>query len=126
MKLLLDTDALIWWGQSAPRLPEPVRALIADRANVALFSIVSLWELVIKAMKRGTPIDIAEIDRRMGAAGVQRLAVNLSHLVTLRGLPSPHHDPFDRIIIAQALAEGATIVSSDQAFPLYDVPLILL
>lgn len=126
MRLLLDTHALLWWLSDDPRLEERARALIADRHNTVLASAVSLWEIVVKV--RIGKLD-AEIDAIVQAIGQQSFAIlpiDPAHLTTLAGLQrlTDHRDPFDHLLIAQAIAEGATLVSEDRNMPRYPVTLL--
>lgn len=121
MKLLLDTNVLLWGLSGDSRLGPKARDLIADRENQVLASVVSLWEMAVK-IRIGKPQgDIPQIAKAAGDAGVDLLGVSVAHLAMLKGLPSHHRDPFDHLLIAQAIVEEATFVSDDRHVSLYDV-----
>ncbi len=119
MKLLLDTTALIKWHAGTLR---PSVAHVVERATVVAVSPVSAWEIAIKrAAGKLRFADTAEhVADQYGFIG---LPVTLRHADVVRELPIHHRDPFDRLLIAQALDEGFTILTSDRVFELYRVPL---
>ncbi len=124
MRLLLDTHALLWSLNDDPALGSKARSLICDPSNDVLVSTVSLWEVVVKMRVGKLEADIEEIDGAIDAQGFDRLDIAPSHLAALAGLPMHHRDPFDHLLIAQALDERLTLVSQDSHFAAYDVPLI--
>lgn len=119
MKLLLDTSALIRWHAGTLR-PPAVR--VVERANVVAVSPVSAWEIAIKrALGKLRFADAVEdVASRYG---FDALPVTLHHADLVRELPAHHGDPFDRLLIAQALDEGFTILTSDRVFEAYRVPI---
>lgn len=121
-RLLLDTEALIWWDADDPKLGSEARAAIKDAAEVWV-SAASAWEIVIKEA-----LGKLRTSRRTGHAvaegGFHALPVSFEHAEAVRTLPAHHTDPFDRLIIAAAQVEGCTIVTSDEKFRLYPVPLV--
>ena len=124
MRFLLDTHTLIWWMTDDRRLSKSARALIAQRDNVSLVSAVSAWEIATKARLGRLPMAtdlvrsfIADVARER----MEILAVSAEHGIRAGSLLGPHQDPFDRMLIAQALAENVPIVSNDRAFDQYDV-----
>jgi PIN domain nuclease of toxin-antitoxin system len=123
MKLLLDTHAFIWWDSDPTRLSAKALAALGDRSNEALLSVASVWELVIKAQlgKLALRLPLADIIRQQQANGLRVLPVNLAHILGVEGLPPLHKDPFDRLLIAQANAEGADLVSADPMVTQYPV-----
>ncbi|MDI7776444.1 type II toxin-antitoxin system VapC family toxin [Asticcacaulis sp. EMRT-3] len=121
MRLLLDTHVLLWWLADAPELGEAARGLIADSDNAILVSVVSLWEITIKARLGKLEASLEEIVAVLPDQGFQRLGVEDVHLAVLSRLPHHHRDPFDHLLIAQAMAENAVIMSQDANVPLYDV-----
>lgn len=125
MRLLLDTHALLWWLYDDPRLGSHARTLIADSSNKVLFSAVSLWEIVVKARvgKLKLEAGIGAIELELVSASFERLTIMPTHLATLATLPSHHKDPFDHLLIAQAIAENAVFMSDDRHMPLYPVQL---
>jgi PIN domain nuclease of toxin-antitoxin system len=126
VKLLLDTHTFIWWDSQPELLPPRVLALCHDPANQLYLSVASAWEMQIKLNlgKLTLRLSLADIIADQQANGIEVLTVTLEHVIALGTLPSPHHDPFDRLIIAQALVIGATIVSRDSMFAQYPAPVV--
>jgi PIN domain nuclease of toxin-antitoxin system len=122
MRVLLDTHAFLWWVEDDPRLSLAARKAITD-ATEGLLSIASCWELAIK-VSRGRlalskPIErLAEV---LGGSEFQLLPIDLDDVARVATLPPHHRDPFDRMLIAQALGDGLTIVSADPVFKKYGV-----
>jgi len=106
------------------RLGSQARQLMADPAHDVLVSAASLWEIVVKMRAGKLKADIREILRAIDDAGFIWLAISPPHLTTLAGLPSHHRDPFDHLLIAQAITEDAPFVSADQNTPKYPVKVI--
>ena len=121
MKLLLDTHALLWWLGDDVGLGRRARELIEDPGNDVLVSVVSLWESVVKMRVGRLEADIKEIADAIQREGFVLLDISIAHLQTLEGLPMHHRDPFDHLLIAQAIAEDATFVSEDRYAPKYPV-----
>lgn len=124
MRLLLDTHTLLWWLNDDEKLGGRARGLIGDPANDVLVSAVSLWEITVKLRIGKLDADIEEILGILPDQGFQRLDIADAHLIALAGLPVHHRDPFDHLLMAQALAEDAHFVSEDQNVPLYGVPFL--
>lgn len=121
MRLLLDTHVAIWWLYGDRRLSPATRTAIESSAE-AYLSVVSLWELVIK-------LDKGRLDLPPGFAAALRddfadLPLTADHVLEWRALPAVHRDPFDRMLVAQALAEGLTIVTADRAISGYQVSVL--
>jgi len=114
MKLLLDTHALLWWLTDDKQLGRQARELIEDPGNDILVSMVSLWEIVVKTRIGKLQADIKEITDAVQQEGFILLDIAVAHLLTLAGLPMHHRDPFDHLLIAQAIAEDATFISEDR------------
>ena len=127
MKLLLDTHAFIWWANEPEKLSERASAACQDSSNTLILSVVSAWEMQIKMqmgkLKISRPIEEL-IKTQQQTNGLQVLPVELAHVLNLNNLPSHHKDPFDRLLIAQANIEGATLVSVDPAFASYSVQVL--
>ncbi|HEX8597719.1 MAG TPA: type II toxin-antitoxin system VapC family toxin [Chloroflexia bacterium] len=124
MRLLLDTHTFIWWDSEPVRLSSRALALCEDPSNTILLSVASVWEMQIKAQlgKLKLTLRLADIiASQQQTHNVEVLPVNLSHVLALENLPEHHKDPFDRILISQALVEGATLVSRDKVFEQYAV-----
>lgn len=123
MKLLLDSHVLLWVLDTPERLPPLVHDLVSDPTITVLVSIASLWELRIKALngKLEGPDDLSGLAL---ASGFSLLPIEVRHIGQLEKLPNHHRDPFDRMLIAQAQADGLTLVSADRTIRLYDVPVL--
>jgi PIN domain nuclease of toxin-antitoxin system len=127
MRILLDTHAFLWFIQGSQNLSETARNLIEDQENQKLLSIASLWEISIKVSigKLDVGMTIAQLlSREVYGNGFEVLAIQASHLDELTRLVFHHKDPFDRLIIAQALAERMPLVTRDEAFGHYAVSLL--
>jgi PIN domain nuclease of toxin-antitoxin system len=115
MKLLLDTQALIWWINDDPKLGSRARSLIADDRNQVLVSVASLWEMAIKHRIGKLEDSGAAAYREVQAGRFNVVGIEVDHLQALERLVtrSDHKDPFDHLILAQAIAEDAILVTSD-------------
>lgn len=124
MRLLLDTHAFLWWVADSPRLSQGALEAIADERNEPIFSAVSGWEI---AMKAGVGnLELPDPPERFVSEQVLRndlevLPIHLRHALRVHDLPNHHQDPFDRLLVAQALAEGLTIVTADPLVATYPV-----
>lgn len=123
MKVLLDTHALIWALEASPNLSRTARDVIENGANEVLVSSVSAWEIAIKkALGRlEAPDDLAEA---IDEAGFTRRLIGFEEMRQLARLPAHHGDPFDRMLVAQALTDGVPIVSKDSLIARYSVQTI--
>ena len=121
MRLLLDTHAVLWWVNDDRRLGVGSRALLQDRANAAYFSIVSLWEIALKVRVGKLRADVDVISNTLGRQGFVMLAITPAHLIAMTTLPDHHGDPFDHLLAAQAIVEGAALLTADRRMPLYPV-----
>ena len=127
MKLLLDTHAFIWWDSDPSKLSADALEALQDREGLVMLSVASVWEMQIKSQLGRLTLDLplAEIVRTQKSAnGIQILPVELEHVLALDALPQHHRDPFDRILVAQATAEDAVLVSGDSKLSRYAVQLI--
>jgi PIN domain nuclease of toxin-antitoxin system len=124
MNLLLDTHAFLWFIDGSAKLSQHARELIEDQANAKVVSAASLWEMAIKIslgrLRLAQPFEEL-IPRQMELNGFGLLPLRVSHIARVILLPFHHRDPFDRIIVAQCLAEGLSLVSLDPAFDKYSV-----
>ena len=128
MRLLLDTHVLLWTIAESRRLSVAGRSLIGDPKHDLVFSAVSLWEIAIKT-GRGRDdfrIDAGLFRRRLFDNGYAELAMTGVHAVALMGLPRLHKDPFDRMLVAQAMIEGLILLTSDPAVAKYPGPIRLV
>ena len=123
MKLLLDTHTVIWFINNNPRLPRHVREILDDEFNNIHVSIVSLWEISVKSRlgKLELHKSFADVVSLLRSRGFQFLKIDLSHVFRLDTLEQHHKDPFDRMLIAQALAGNFALVGCDDVFDLYGV-----
>jgi PIN domain nuclease of toxin-antitoxin system len=111
MRLLLDTHVLLWWLNADRRLSRSVRQII-EEGDVAV-SAATVWEIAIKHMLGRITVDLKELISAMSADQFAELPVRFAHSLVLQSLPRHHDDPFDRILIAQAIAEGRRLVTRD-------------
>ena len=125
MRLLLDTSVLLWMLDGSERLRRPTREMLNDRDSLLFVSVVSLWEIGIKIAAGKLRIDADWVSVLSDWGLYALLPVEVPHALAAPRLPAHHKDPFDRMLIAQALVEELTLVSTDRAFALYDAPLIL-
>jgi len=121
MKLLLDTNALIWWLEGSRRLSRPAIEAIDDVANEVHVSAASAWEISTKA-RLGKLRFAGSLIARLEKYDVQPLVVTVEHGWAAGALPPLHRDPFDRILIAQAQLEELIVVTADPMFARYGVP----
>src|SRR5262245_12185043 len=113
MRLLLDTHVLLWAIAQPRRLPPRVAAALRAPTNEVVVSAVSTWEIAIKAALRKLDANVDDVVEEIRTAGFDELAVTLDHTVQLQTLPPHHRDPFDRLLVAQALVESLTLVTHD-------------
>jgi PIN domain nuclease of toxin-antitoxin system len=123
-KILTDTHTLVWALSDSAALGAGAREALTHLPFTA--SVANLWELVLKARKPGALVadPIPWWDQFVVRARIPALSIRAPHIRALAALPDWHKDPFDRILAAQALAEGLTLASKDEAFARYGVPLV--
>lgn len=120
--LLLDTHAFLWWVDDTPSLSRRARKVIADSRNECWLSVASCWEMAIKISvgKLSLPSPIGRfIPEQLAANGFRLLDIDFEDVVRVASLPFHHRDPFDRLLAAQALGRGSTVVSLDRVFATY-------
>ncbi len=119
-RVLVDTHALLWWLYDDPALPTDIALLIDDRGTDAVVSIASVWEVAIKRGlgKLEAPDDLPGV---LEGEDFTLLPITSAHAWAVRELPHHHRDPFDRMLVAQAILEGIPLVSGDPRFAAYDV-----
>jgi len=124
MKLLLDTHLLLWAAGNPDRLPTAARRLLDDLQNEPIFSSANLWEVAINhGLGRGDfRVDARLLRRGLLDNGYGELPITGEHAVALDGLPSIHKDPFDRILVAQSMVEGITLLTADPLVAQYPAP----
>lgn len=126
MKLLLDTQIFIWWDSEPEKLPAGILQMCEDEDNTLVLSVVSIWEIQIKAQLGKLAMDrsLQEIVRdQEGPNRVELLPIEARHVFGLQQLPFYHKDPFDRLLIAQSMVEGMPILSVDSLFTQYPIQL---
>ena len=128
MRLLLDTNVLIWMSDpdafDAGRIDAATRTLISDRSNKVVFSVVGVWEVAIKfaLRKTGFALDPRELREGLLESGFDELSVTGEHALAVLNLPRIHRDPFDRMLVAQAQVERLTLLTGDATVARYPVP----
>lgn len=128
MNLLLDTYVALWAITDSPKLPQQAREQILLPNTTIWISAASLWEISIKhSLGRGDmPVSGADALRYFQASGYRLLAVDAEHAVAVETLPAHHHDPFDRILVAQALTEPLRLMTHDATVARYSDTIILI
>lgn len=124
MRFLLDTHIAMWIVGDPGRVSPAARAVISDDANDVIFSVASIWEIAIKASLR-KPHFAAEpesVRKQLIANGFTELPITSEHAFVVAALPWLHKDPFDRILIAQAIAENLTLLTADTTLARYPAP----
>ena len=125
MKFLLDTHIILWAAQDAENLSPKARLLINDKDNELFFSVASLWEMVIKSGLGRTDF---KVDTRLLRRGLldndyNELPILSEHVTAVENLPAIHKDPFDRLLVAQAMVEGITLLTADSLVAKYPGPI---
>lgn len=127
MKLLLDTHTFLWLVEGSPSLTASAQAALGDPGHDLYLSVASIWELAIKTSNNkltlSEPLDTF-VGKWTVAYRITTMSIDRSHAVAMAGLPDHHRDPFDRMLIAQAVVEGMTLVTADAKFAAYSVPII--
>lgn len=128
MRLLLDTHVLLWAVASSRRPPKEARRIIEDPENQVFYSAASLWEIAIKAGlgRRDFVIDVAAFHAALPETGLEELPIRAIHAVEVAKLPDHHRDPFDRILVAQAITEPLILLTNDDVLSQYPAPIRLL
>jgi len=127
MKLLFDTHVLLWAAASPQRISRKVRMLIENRENALIFSAASIWEIVIKRTlgRRDFRVDPQRVRRRLIENGYDELPIGGEHVLRVATLPAVHRDPFDRLLVAQAIHEGLVLVTADRALAQYPASVVM-
>ena len=123
MKYLLDTHVLIWFAEDNKKLSKDFKDIISNQNNIIFVSVASVWETVIKLQLKKMKLksSIREIIKEYEFEIVN---IKMEHVLELQKLPNIHKDPFDRLLISQAIVENMTLVSADTKFPKYQVNLL--
>jgi len=125
LKLLLDTHLLIWAAAGSERLPVQVREMLGEEQNEPLFSAASIWEIAIKASmgRADFKVEPRLLRRGLLEGGWKELAIASDHALAAGDLPPIHKDPFDRLLVAQALVEGVVLLTADPVVARYPAPI---
>lgn len=124
MRILLDTHAFLWTAGDSPELGRKAKRVYLDQKTQPLLSIASVWEMAIKSSLGKLRLDVPIEDLVVQAVeeqGIGLLPIELPHVIGVETLPFLHRDPFDRLLVAQALAEKLPIMSADEVFGRYGV-----
>lgn len=123
MSLLLDTHTYLWWLGDPRRLSSQAREMLEDRSVSAFVSMASFWEIAIKSSlgKLTLTRGVEQLEAELGEDGLTLLPIRAVHCGGVVGLPFHHRDPFDRLLVSQALQEGMTVLSGDAVFDAYGV-----
>src|ERR1700730_266071 len=127
MKLLLDTHICIWWAAQPKNLSPAALSALEDETNELLLSVASVWEMQIKIQlgKLKLSLPLRELVKNQQETNNLTVSpVGLPHVLALEALPFHHKDPFDRLLIAQSIEEGLTLVTADSQFSAYSVKLL--
>ena len=127
MNLLLDSHSFVWWRDEPPKLSPTAFAEISNPHNDIFLSVATVWELQIKIALRKFTINGGlknAVEDEQRSNGFQILPVQLAHALHLENLPPHHKDPFDRLLISQAIVENMTLVGADTDFAKYQVNLL--
>lgn len=126
MIYLVDTHVLIWLAVESPRLDQPTREILADPENHIFFSAISIFEIAVKETlsKRGFDVEASAIRRMMIENDFVELPVNGLHAAHVATLPMIHRDPFDRLLVSQAIIEGMILITADQHIARYPGPIL--
>jgi len=124
VRLLLDTDALLWWLLDDAKLPAAPRDAIRQADTDVLVSAASAWEIATTHRLGKVPEAATDLPRLLPAARFRPLPVTVEHAVAAVALPGPHRDPFDRMLIAQAHADGLRVATQDLVFAAYGVDVL--
>lgn len=123
MRLLLDTHTLIWWLEGSREIGKPVAAVLRSAENAKFISVVSIWEMRLKASLKKLDLP-KELRAVLDEQPVEQLPALSDHAHAFGDLPLHHRDPFDRMLVAQALVEGLTLVTRDENMKAYGVPIL--
>jgi len=121
-KLLLDTHVFLWWRSNDPLLQGAAKSAIAS-ADVVFVSAATAWEAAIKAASGRLELPDS-VESGVEDSGFEKLPITFSHAETAAALPAHHHDPFNRMLVAQTVAERLTLVTHDRNLKAYDIPIL--
>jgi PIN domain nuclease of toxin-antitoxin system len=121
MQVLLDSHVFLWWDARDARLAEDARRVVGDPENRVLFSAASVWEIALKRALGKLEFE-GNLTRAIVANGFEELPITALHAERAAALPDHHRDPFDRMLVAQALCESCVLMTRDRAFTPYGIP----
>lgn len=124
MRCLLDTHVLLWWIEDNPKLKERLRAIITDPDTEVAVSAATIWEAAIKRALGKLRFETAVLLDSLDRGGILVLPITAEHALAAGDLPRHHDDPFDRMLVAQAIAEGFTLITSDSWLGSYQIALV--
>ena len=127
MKLLIDSHAIVWCMTDDPRLSPVARKALGSSQHQRFLSLASLWELSLKVAAgrlQGTGSTIGNLQQASLQQGIMILPITYEHIVRVESLPLHHADPFDRLLVAQALEEGLAVLTADRALSRYPAPVV--
>jgi PIN domain nuclease of toxin-antitoxin system len=126
MNLLIDTHVFLWWDSQPEKIPTGTLSVLEDPDNIVWLSLVSIWEVQIKTQMGKLVLNnsLDNLVQQQQQNGIQLLPIKLNHILALQPLPYYHKDPFDRLLIAQSIAENLTCVSADSVFKQYSIPIL--
>jgi len=126
MKILLDTHVMLWVAGDSKQLSAQARKLLEDPQNQLYFSAASLWEISIKNKLGRTDfkVDLPVLRRNLIDYGFEEITINSAHTLAVEALPNIHKDPFDRMLVAQTIVEGITLMTADSAVAEYPVAVV--
>ncbi len=125
--LIVDTHVFLWWAEDSPRLSRRARAVLADEGAHLLWSVASTWEIAIKVglgrLRLPEPV-LDYVTSRLAEHGIDSLAIEHAHAACVAELPHHHGDPFDRLLIAQAIVEKVPVLTADARFGEYAIDVV--
>jgi PIN domain nuclease of toxin-antitoxin system len=124
VRCLLDTHVLLWWIEDNPKLGPAPRAIIADPGNEVVVSAATIWEAAIKRALGKLRFDTPVLLETLRRSSMRVLPITAPHALTAGDLPRHHDDPFDRMLVAQAIAEGFTLITCDRWLRSYAVAIV--
>ena len=124
MRYLLDTHVLLWWIADDPKLRADTRATITDPSHDVAVSVASIWEAAIKRALGKMQFETPILLDTLSLGGIHVIPITGEHALAAGDLPRHHDDPFDRMLVAQALTEGLTLVSRDSRLRSYEVAIV--
>jgi PIN domain nuclease of toxin-antitoxin system len=125
MRILVDTHIFLWQFFDDPKLSRRMRDIIDDQKLQLLLSDVSLWEIAIKVRLGKLPFDMRDIEAEIKRCGYQQLKIERAHVVAVATVARHHNDPFDHLLIAQAIVERIPVLTADEQFGTYPIRLAL-